>query len=668
MNFIDKLHAVVPPHVVMGQLLGCSIAPKGETIVPCYNAAGHTHGSQNPNLRVNGATGLYFCHCGEKGDAVVLVQKLGLAEQRTAIPYIEGLFRLEGPNGHSMNGHVEPRTFPYYRETAEKLGWSFTEESGVLWAKGPIYDHTGERTGWKHRGPRDDAGKVRARVEGGPGMIGDVPDIETAPPGSLVFVVCGEPDYWALHHYAEREGIVVRAVSHSNGEASSFDIQPTEKNPNHRPIHQLLANLRVVYVGDMDVRGKEYAKARVTEFPRATSTQNLELHFRPDQIAAGCKDLRDWFERCGGTVRELLRLADPKKAADSWDMADMMAEEDDPPPDEFVSRLFVRPSFNIVFGPPQAGKSWAVMALCLDAVLGGGNFLGCEDLYIKPLREIRDGKDERVLWVFGSEDTRARVKRRLKTLLKSGPQSEHTIPRGAFVVATPPGGTSIHLKDGWAWLLKKIEEIQPTIVVLDTIASLTGNSLDVNKAEQVIPFISQINSLRSEKNLIIFALHHTRKSSGDGKKSSGVQADAMLGAGAWRGLSEGVLMLDAPDGDTSKVTVLSVKAKDIDRPIPKLFVTLESPGGRFRQLDEDEQPAPREAVQKGGRPPKFSASTILALREKNPSGIPWACEPICTLLDIGKSQWFERREIVFQALSDAGCAVIQGTLKWPSGN
>lgn len=373
-------------------------------------------------------------------------------------------------------------------------------------------------------------------------------------------------------------------------------------------------------------------------------------------------------QRADRAREEVERLLAPAPSLSAWDLTDLTEEGDDPPPDEFVSRLFVRPSFNIVFGPPQAGKSWAVMALCLDAVLGGGNFLGCEDLYIKPLREIRDGKNERVLWVFGSEDTRARVKRRLKTLLKSGPQSDIAIPRGAFTIATPPGGLSISMPEGWRWLTELIEKVQPTIVVLDTIASLTASSLDVNKAEQVVPFIAQINALRAEKNLIIFALHHTRKGSSDGKKSSGVQADAMLGAGAWRALSEGVLMLDAPDGDTSKVTVLSVKAKDIDRPIPKLFVSLESPGGRFRQLDEDEQPAPREAVQKGGRPPKFSAEAILALREKSPSGIPWTCDSICKLLDIGKSQWFERREIVFQALSDAGCAVIQGTLKWHSGN
>lgn len=349
-------------------------------------------------------------------------------------------------------------------------------------------------------------------------------------------------------------------------------------------------------------------------------------------------------------------------AASSWDFADLAAEVDDPPPDEFVSRLFVRPSFNIVFGPPQAGKSWAVMALCLDAVMGGGNFLGCEELYVKPLREIRDGRAEKCLWVFGSEDTKARVKRRLKILHASGPHAADPIPKGAFIVATPPGGMSIHMPDGWAWLVKKVAETHCTLLVLDTISSLTGNSLDVNKAEQVIPFISEINTLRAERNLIAFGLHHTRKGSADAKKTDGVKADAMLGAGAWRALSECVLMLDAQDGDTARVTALSIKSKDIDRPIPKLLVTLENPGGRFRELDEDEPPPAREEVKRAGRPPAVTAAQIVALREKHPDGVPW--REIPEILGVVEKTWKNNSARLQDEVLKLGHTVIVGVLKW----
>lgn len=347
--------------------------------------------------------------------------------------------------------------------------------------------------------------------------------------------------------------------------------------------------------------------------------------------------------------------------ASSWDFADLAIEEDDPPPDEFVSRLFVRPSFNLVFGPPQAGKSWAVMALCLDAVMGGGNFLGCEELYIKPLRDLRDGKPERVLWVFGTEDTRARVKRRLKTLHASGPHAGKDIPRGSFIVASPPDGASLHTPAGWRWLVAKVKATEATILVLDTIASLTGSTLDVKKDEQVVPFMTQVNRLRSELGLIVFGLHHTRKGSSDAKKGSESKADAMLGSQAWRALSEGVLMLDALDGDTSKVKAISVKAKDIDRPLPPVLVTLESPSGRFRQLDEDETPAEREQV-RSGRQSKCSVDNVLTLRRKHPDGVLW--REIREKLDIPDGTWKNHSSRLQSDLLAKDHVVIEGFLRW----
>jgi hypothetical protein len=376
-------------------------------------------------------------------------------------------------------------------------------------------------------------------------------------------------------------------------------------------------------------------------------------------------------DRAKAALDGFLALVEEEKQAakpilqSAWDVADLRREPAEPEAVQFVSRLFVRPSFNIVFGPAQAGKSWAIMGLCIDAVTGGGNFLGCQDLPILPLRAFRDGeRDERCLWVFGSEDTRGRVRRRAETLLEG-----RDLPNGRFVIATPPGGISIHMDAGWAWLMEQVERHQPTIVVLDTIASLTGHTLDVNDGAEVIPFIGKINALRAERELVIFALHHTRKGGTDAKRSAGDKADAMLGSGAWRSLSEGVLMLDCQDGDTSDIRVRSIKAKDIANPFPPFRACLESPAGRFRVLFDEEVAPAREAVlprNPGGRPVKFSADAVLALRKKFPDGIGWNESLVADALDFGHATWVDRRDEVANELLRRGCVFISGSLRWPS--
>jgi hypothetical protein len=348
----------------------------------------------------------------------------------------------------------------------------------------------------------------------------------------------------------------------------------------------------------------------------------------------------------------------------TWDFAATLDDPDPPPAVQFVRRLFVRPSLNIVFGPAQAGKSWATMALCLDAVMGGGEFLGSQDLTISPLR---DGIDvvERCLWVFGNEDTEGRVRRRLRLLRDQGPHAGETVRPGTFIYATPPGGASIHSEEGWKWLLREIETHQPSIVVLDTLASLTANTLDVNKQEEVAPFLSQLNVLRAARNLVIFLLHHTRKASSDGKKNAASHADTMLGSGAFRSLSEGVLMLDAQDGDTSKVTVRSIKAKDIEDHVPSFHVTMMKGTGRFRMLDQDETPPAPEPVQKstkGGRPAAVTAEQIVGLRAKFPDGVAW--REIAGHLKVADGTWKNHSSRLQDELLKQNHVVVGGVLRW----
>ncbi len=664
MRFTDELYAVAPAHVVLSDLLGQTIPSKGEVVVPCFNSGGHTHGSQNPNLRVNGGTGLYACHCGVKGDVVDLCIALGNALSKPgAMNWLRERHRVpDAASNGSSNGHHRPApaTFPYFpTDELARLGWTCTEFGGVPWVHGPVYDHTGERVGTKWRGARDENGKVRARSEGGPGLIGDVPALETIEPGKVVFVVCGEPDYFALHHHAEREGIIVRAVSHSHGEGSSFDIKPTEKNPAHRPVHKLLSGLHVVYVGDRDKKGEEAALVRCTEFPSAAKVTNLVLPLTPTQLRSGNKDLRDWLTNCGGTVRELLRLAEkpPEDVRpNEWDFAITKDLPDPPEPEMFVDRLFIRDSLNIIFGAPSSGKSWSAMSLLYDAVTTGGHFLDGDDLRI----HIRsDGTPESCLWLFGSEDTADRVRRRLKKLDRTGDPNYPVTP-GRFIYATlPVGVTSMHEKDGRAWAEELIQRHKPTVVVMDTLTSLCG-SLDTNKAEQVVPLMQWLLRLRTERRVTLFLIHHTNKPAKETSRSIVSKAASMLGSQAFLSLAESVLMVDTLDGKTEDITIRCVKTKDIENPIPPFRVSFDRDTGRFRMLGEEETPPERQKVT--GRKPKFSAEAVLALREKFPNGLLW--KSVQDELKIGKSVWFEKQNDILGELLRGNCFLVQGVLSW----
>lgn len=354
-------------------------------------------------------------------------------------------------------------------------------------------------------------------------------------------------------------------------------------------------------------------------------------------------------------------------AASSWDMAALRNEPPEPEARQFVHRLFVRPSVNIIFAPAQSGKSWAIKGLCVDAVTGGGKFLGCEDLDIFPLRDdfkTDPPPQERVLWVFGNEDTKARVRRRTENLLQG-----RELPHGRFVIATPPGALSLHLEEGWRWLLEQIELHQPSILVFDTLTSLCGHTLDINDNFEVARFMNRVNALRDQKQLVVFIIHHSKKGTDDPKKTRGEKADSMIGASALRSLADGVLNMAAKDGNTQDITVVSIKAKDIPNPIPSFRVCLENPSARFRVLEDDEAAPEREAVatKTGGRPAKFSADAVLALRPRFEAGIAWQSSIICDALEIGTSTWGARREDVLNDLIRRGCCLVDGNLRWPLG-
>ncbi len=612
----------------------------------CCNPA---HDDEHPSMSVDEDAGVFNCFaCGVQGGVLELAVLLGKGKDKAEAASMLADWYHVG-NGHAKAADAAP--WPYFPKTAEALGWQVGTEGDRRMLVCPTAHADGSKGRTKIRyEKRGKEPTARFQDDAEKSGLLNGAALHDALAGSehpTVALLAGETDVLAWTWHANHEGIAIPAFSMPNGENMALG-----------DVAKPLAGCKLLVLYDNDDVGRKEGPKRAAEALAAGADTAVSFH-----VPAPHKDVCDYL-RAGGTVRELLKLSENSGAvADDWDFAVMLDQPDPPPPDQFVTRLFVRPSVNIVFGPAQAGKSWATMGLCLDAVMGGGEFLGSQDLTILPLRELRDGRTEKCLWIFGNEDTEGRVRRRLKLLHSQGPHAGNSIPRGAFVYATPPGGVSIHSPEGWKWLLGKIDKHGPTIVVLDTLASLTANTLDVNKQEQVAPFLSKLNVLRSEKNLIVFLLHHTRKASSDSKKNATSHADSMLGSGAFRSLCEGVLMLDAPDGDTSRVTVRSIKAKDIEDHVPAFRVSMEKGTGRFRVLDEDEVPEAPAPIRKTGRKPAVTADMIFALSVKFPDGILW--NQIQSEFKVPDGTWRNNSSSLKDEVLKLGCVFLSGVLKWP---
>lgn len=273
----------------------------------------------------------------------------------------------------------------------------------------------------------------------------------------------------------------------------------------------------------------------------------------------------------------------------SWDLADFLDEEI-AAADELVEGLFTRPSVNMVFGPSGSGKSWWLLALVLDIATGPAWRPHCLD------RPVHARAQDAVLWVFGSEDTEARVKYRAQKVHRSGPAGDAEHAPGTFrAQALPPEVGNLDSDAGCAWLRTRIEQTGATVVVVDTVGSTT--SLDATKGPEVKPWLRRLHALRDELGVTVFLVHHTRKKPPDARSRSmlGGLADSMLGAQEWRSMTDGCVLVDCDDGQptldpvrgTGGVTFRVVKGKDVPFPMPDTRASLDRDRGRFTTLGSE---------------------------------------------------------------------------------
>jgi len=357
------------------------------------------------------------------------------------------------------------------------------------------------------------------------------------------------------------------------------------------------------------------------------------------------------------------------RAPAARDMAEMLETEDPAPPEELVERLITRPGVVIAYGASGSGKSYALMAACLDLIGGGGCFVGAEGLQLRPRTTKFGDAPDVVLWVYGSEDPERRIRHRARELWASGPHRNQPMPRGQFLVASP-GSVCLGSQEGVRWLRREIETAHATVVILDTVQSLTSSSLDTSDGGQVARWMVEMHMIRDACQVVLIPVCHTSKTPSDAKSARG-KADSLLGSQAWRALADGMVMIDAPDGDASAGTLRLIKGKDVDEPIPPLRIGMDGDSKRFRPLEDEQdgEAAPNAPAARTdariGRPKVFSVEKAVALRERHPDGLPWSDNAaMMALFGGGESQWFKLRAGIQRGLLALGHVVIDGRLRW----
>lgn len=312
------------------------------------------------------------------------------------------------------------------------------------------------------------------------------------------------------------------------------------------------------------------------------------------RLPAEVNDAADYVDLPGVSLPDVMALLDgagpvsgteaeatnaPPDLENEWDASAMLSEPDEPPPDQLIERLIAYITVSVLFGPPSSAKSWALMCALVDLVRGGGSFMGIESAQVRS----RKDRDERVLWMFGSEDNRRRLKRRIRKIASHGPHADHPLPPNAFRVHKIE--VPLNTPRGLEVLRDRIVATGATVVVIDSVSSALD--LEASKGDQVAPFLRELHRLRDELGVTINLLHHTRKLAADASRKPLSYADSMLGAQEWRALTDNVVMIQARDGDVSNIALRVFKAKDLEETLGPKFACFDKSTATFEEIDAD---------------------------------------------------------------------------------
>lgn len=353
--------------------------------------------------------------------------------------------------------------------------YDYRDEAGALLYQAVRF----EPKDFRQRKP-DGAGGWSYKLNGVRRVPYRLPELLTASPEETVFIVEGEKD-------ADRLSALGLVATTNAGGAGKWRDE----------FNEALRGRRVVIIPDNDEPGREHA-SRVAQSLRG-ATSDVRILSLPGLQPKG--DVSDWLD-AGGVVDELLVLAEaaPEHTAAEGPvptklrsltvvcMADVEPE---------TVRWLWYPyipfgKLTVLEGQPSLGKSWLTCALA-SAVSRGSGLPGCESF-----------EPGNVLMLSAEDGIADTIRPRLGAV---GADTARVFAvKELFALDTL----------GMLMLEEKVEELRPTLVIIDPLFAYTGGKVDINRANECRSVTAPLAALAERYGCALVALRHLSKSKGGG--------------------------------------------------------------------------------------------------------------------------------------------------------
>lgn len=255
-----------------------------------------------------------------------------------------------------------------------------------------------------------------------------------------------------------------------------------------------LKGAHVAILPDRDEPGRRHAQQVAQSLQgKAASVKVMEL---PGQG----KDASDWVA-AGGTCEALQELAasapvwqpvGAKKAKSGW-TCEALLKAEFPPPVWVVPDL-LSVGLAILAGRPKLGKSRLALQLAV-AVGTGGMWLD---------RKVEKGTVLAILM----EDSPRRIQRRLRQVKSPGDAAI----RFEFGLAA-----SLNTGEGLDAFWALVDETNPKLVILDTLARCFGGKIDWNAVGDTVGALSSLQAEAMQRDICILFIDHHRKGTGENR-------------------------------------------------------------------------------------------------------------------------------------------------------
>lgn len=319
------------------------------------------------------------------------------------------------------------------------------------------------------------AGEWKRNLDGVDRVLYRLPEVlEAVNQGETVYIVEGEKDADTL----ARLGFP--ATTSPNG---ADDWRPEYS--------QWLRGADVVVIPDHDKAGQRHAKAVESALDGvANSVVVVDLPGLDDG-----EDVSDWFAR-GGTKDDLLRLVSPARTNAGRRLLTLDDLESFPPLEFLVDGYVQERGLNLMFGPSGHGKTFVSLDIALS-VATGQPWQG---------QQTREG---RVLLVVGEGQWG------LANRIEAWQAGNQRVPRDMVRVVVDP--LSLLNGDDVGWLIRQIQQFQPSLVVLDPLARFMDGA-DENRFEDMGKVLASLDLLLVETGTTLLVVHHSGKDPSRGER------------------------------------------------------------------------------------------------------------------------------------------------------